>query len=190
MNLNEEYGLDAFCQGLITNWPEVSLTLRRAEDKVFVTAGALGQLAIAVSRPEELVGSCVRRAVVELHAKLVVADQAVAAVAAGSQRADLKAAMLRLIAASEVVDGSQDKLDAIENVLVTLRDNPAAMTDEDFEILKNAKHVAELHKDCQANLSRIAEEVEALRATFDDDEFDLVHEEVEDETGFCVFEIL
>lgn len=72
MSLQESYGFDAFCQELIQQWPAVSLSFRRTDNRLFVTAASLGVLATAVSHDAELAGSTVRRAVADLHARLVV----------------------------------------------------------------------------------------------------------------------
>jgi hypothetical protein len=72
MSLQESYGFDAFFQELVQQWPEVQLSFRRAGNRLFVTAGALNALAPAISREGELAGSTVRRAVADLHARLVV----------------------------------------------------------------------------------------------------------------------
>lgn len=72
MSLQESYGFDAFCQELIQQWPAVSLSFRRTENRLFVTAASLGVVATAVSHDAELAGSTVRRAVADLHARLVV----------------------------------------------------------------------------------------------------------------------
>lgn len=191
MNLNEEYGLDAFCQGLIANWPEVSLTLKRAEDKVFVTAGALGHLAIAVSRTDELAGSCVRRAVTELHAKLVVADQAVAAVRVTTNRAAIKEAMLNLVRAAEQQDSHAEIVEDLEVVLEKLRSNPAELTTEEFELLGRARHIAEVSKDLGESVQRLADALSDLREKLNDDDlFDVLHDEVEEETDICVYDLI
>lgn len=72
-NVNDVYGFDAFCQELIQNWPTVSLSFRRKDNDLFVTASSFGVLATAIGRNGELAGTTVRRAVTDLHARLVVA---------------------------------------------------------------------------------------------------------------------
>jgi hypothetical protein len=72
-NVNDIYGFDAFCQELIQNWPTISLSFRRKDNDLFVTASSLGILSTAIGRDGELAGTTVRRAVTDLHARLVVA---------------------------------------------------------------------------------------------------------------------
>jgi hypothetical protein len=72
MSLQESYGFDAFCQELIQTWPTISLSFRRVGNRLFVTASSLDVLATAVSHNDELAGSTVRRAVADLHTRLVV----------------------------------------------------------------------------------------------------------------------
>lgn len=72
MSLQESYGFDSFCQELVQTWPTISLTFRRVENRLFVTASAMDVLAVAISEDNELAGSTVRRAAADLHARLVV----------------------------------------------------------------------------------------------------------------------
>lgn len=72
MSLQETYGFDAFCQEFVSQWPQVSLTFRRRDNRLFVATSALGETSVAVSHSDELAGSTVRRAIADLHARLVV----------------------------------------------------------------------------------------------------------------------
>lgn len=72
MSLQESYGFDSFCQELVQTWPTISLTFRRVQNRLFVTASAMDVLAVAIGENDELAGSTVRRAAADLHARLVV----------------------------------------------------------------------------------------------------------------------
>lgn len=191
MNLNEEYGFDAFCQGLIAQWPEVSLTLKRSEDKVFATAAALGTLAVAVSRPEELVGSCVRRAVVDLHTKLVVADQAVTAAVATIGEDAARTLMTAFATAAKAAGEKVDSLVVdLENILVTIQNNPSCLTAEDFETLDLARHNAEIIKDCEESVDRLRPGIIDLQRAISEELFETLHDDIEVDLDICIYDHL
>jgi len=75
MSIVEQYGFDALFNQLVEMWPEVRLHVVRKDQKTIVSLQALNESAIVIGRPEEDVGSCVRRTIADLHTRLVVADK-------------------------------------------------------------------------------------------------------------------
>lgn len=83
MVINDVYGFDQFCASLVDQWPEVSLSFRRTDSRLFVGASSLGLTSAVVSKDEELPGTTVRRALTDLHARLVVRGNGVGAAVQG-----------------------------------------------------------------------------------------------------------
>lgn len=165
MNLNEEYGFDAFCAQLVAQWPEVGLTLRRKENRVFATASALGQTAIALSRDNELAGSTVRRAVVELHARLVAAAGTPAAPVAGEDArvARLNAINTRLDEIDVLVESITDSLAEVAETIADFARGDIGLDAEDMQAL--TEKLNELHTQASAltvERETLEDEAEAL----------------------------
>ena len=126
MNLQEEYGFDAFCSSLVDQWPEVGVAFRRSGNRLFVGVTVLGTTSVVPSRDNELPGSTVRRAVADLHARLVVrSNRADTEALSADERVVLNTvkelAEVRLElnnvreSIQEVVDGLQNLVDGVED---------------------------------------------------------------------------
>lgn len=189
MNLNEEYGLDAFFQNLVNSFPEVSLSLRRANNQVFASAAALNTVAIAISTEGELAGSTIRRAVTELHAKLVATDATPRITLVPAVPANPVVAKYRRICAIEVsLDDLNNELANLSNRVTELFCSTRASDKAELDVaLARGVEIRAVVASLDAEQTALIGEVGDLDP--DRDVMDELHDGLEDEFGVCLYDL-
>jgi len=171
MSLQESYGFDAFCQELVQTWPTISLSFRRAKNRLFVTASSLGTLATAIGHNDELAGSTVRRAVADLHARLVVRGPLANLQEVG--RHPIAGEDQEVFTLVKRVQNLNEQIEAVEEEIETFNDALNRYVEDrlptDFEAAVAAgAALPELHRK-SADLSNELEEVEEKLNELDPD---------------------
>lgn len=189
MNLNEEYGLDAFFQNLVNSFPEVSLSLRRANNRVFASVSALDTLTVAISNEGELAGSTVRRAVTELHAKLVAADATPRISLVPVQPTNPAEVKYRRICAIEVnLEELNDELVGLSDRVTELFCSREASDKAALDAaLARGVEIRTVIASLEAEQNHLIGEVEDLDP--DRELMDELHDELETELGVCLYDL-
>lgn len=189
MNLNEEYGLDAFFQNLVNSFPEVSLSLRRANNRVFASVSALDTLTVAISTEGELAGSTVRRAVTELHAKLVAADATprlplVPAVTTTPAEAKYR----RICAIEENLAALTEELGSLSDTVAELFCSTSSEDKVQLEAgLARGVEIRAVISALEAEQAVLFDEVKELDP--DQEVMDDLHDALEEEFGVCLYDL-
>lgn len=161
MNLNDIHGFDAMLAQISTEFPSLKLHVRRTESGTLVTAASGNVMTVASATEVARVGAAARKAVVDLHARLVVNDRRLTGLAQEAERikqqvASLPEKRLELTAARE-------RAVALENTIAVLGEDlhslDAAAFAARIALIKTKRtELTEL----QARISQLVAEVQNL----------------------------